>query len=89
MAAYWYHRAADQGLPMAQMALGAMYAEGRSLPKDIVQAYAWTSLAATGFPKTDPGDKAKASKARDDLAATMTAAQLDAAWKLVSAWQPK
>jgi TPR repeat protein len=89
MAAYWYHKAADQGLPVAQQALGQMYADGRSLPKDLVQAYYWISLSITHFPKTDAADLAKANKARDQIAATMSAEQMDAAWKLVAAAQAK
>jgi TPR repeat protein len=89
MAAYWYHKAADQGLPVAQLALGQMYADGRSLPHDLVQAYFWMSQAISHFPKGDKDDLTKANAARDKIASTMSAEQMDAAWKLVAAAQAK
>ena len=49
-AARWYRKAAEQGLPEAQYSLGQMYAEGRGVRKDLVEAHMWLSLSArAGF----------------------------------------
>ena len=42
----WYRKAAEQGLADAQLWLGFMYADGRGVPEDSVQAYAWFNIAA-------------------------------------------
>ena len=43
----WYRKAAEQGHVGAQCSLGVMYANGKGVPKDYVEAYAWWSVAAT------------------------------------------
>ena len=60
-----YRKAAEQGLALAQASLGVMYAIGRGVPQDDVQAYAWLNVAAA------QGDT-PASKARDVVAQRMT-----------------
>jgi TPR repeat protein len=52
--------------------LGAMYARGNGIPKDLVAAYQWYDLAA----KHGWGS---AEELRDDLAKLMTRAQLSEA----------
>ncbi len=42
----WYRLAADQGLAMAQIDLGAMYLNGRGVPQDLPEAAKWYRLAA-------------------------------------------
>ncbi len=42
----WYTKAAQQGDADAQCRLGLMYANGRGVPQDYVQAYKWLNLAA-------------------------------------------
>ena len=42
----WYREAADQGLAVAQVNLGAMYQAGDGVPQDDVQAVEWYSKAA-------------------------------------------
>ena len=44
----WLRKAAEQGFADAQSNLGFMYANGRGVLEDYVQAYAWYSLAKTG-----------------------------------------
>ena len=39
-------KAADQGLPTAQLALAQLYAARRAGPKDLVQAYMWFLIAS-------------------------------------------
>jgi TPR repeat protein len=49
------------GFPPAQHNLGAMYYQGKGVPKDLVLAYMWISLAAdTGF---EPSKKLMATVA--------------------------
>ena len=68
--------AASQGDTDAQYSLGDMYAEGKGLPQDDVQAYKWISIAAKR------GNK-KAIKMLDELASKMTSEQISEAEKLV------
>ena len=42
----WYRKGADQGFADAQYNLGIMYANGRGIPQDYVQAHKWLNLAA-------------------------------------------
>jgi TPR repeat protein len=41
----WFRRAADQGLPGAQMTLGMMYENGQGVEKNEVEARRWYKLA--------------------------------------------
>jgi TPR repeat protein len=81
-AATWYRLAADQGNAQAQNNLGALYANGRGVPRDAVQAYMWFALSAAQ-------DNPPAAANRDATAASMTPAQIAEADKLVRAWKPK
>ena len=58
-----------------------MYAEGRGVAQDYVQAHMWFYLAAA------QGD-AKALKNRDSIAAKMTSAQIAEAQRLAREWKP-
>jgi TPR repeat protein len=82
-AASWYHKAAEQGHAEAQYTLGTMYEHGRgAVPKDLVQAYRWFSLAvANGF-----------EMAEDNIAEItpgMSQEQIEQAQTLVRESQPK
>jgi uncharacterized protein len=49
IAAEWYKRAIEGGYFLAPYKLARLYAEGKGVPLDLAQAYAWNSLsAATG-----------------------------------------
>jgi len=61
--------------------LGALYAGGRGVIADAVQAYKWLSLAATA------GD-ADAVRARDKLTGKMTPDQVLKAQALAADWKP-
>ena len=51
-AAYWYHKAAEQGLAGAQFLLGNAYDKGEGVPQDYAQAAIWYRKAAgQGFPE--------------------------------------
>jgi len=67
-----YRRAAEQGSDDGQLNLGRMYAEGVGVPRDLVQAYVWLSLAAAR-------GRTWAERRRTTLRAEMSAAQLSAA----------
>jgi uncharacterized protein len=85
-AATWYRQAAAQGDGMAQLALGGLYADGRGVAQDLTQAHVWLTLAAARLPPGEAQDKAV--KARDIIAAHMTATQLAAAQRRARAWRP-
>lgn len=44
-AVFWYRKAAKQHDGKAQDRLGGMYAEGKGVTKNLVQAYAWLAVA--------------------------------------------
>lgn len=72
---------AEQGDAAGQFNLGVMYAAGRGVPKDYVQAHMWLNLAATN----DFAEK-KYAECRDKLAAIMTPEQITEAQKLAWEW---
>ena len=57
--------------------------------KDPVQALMWLTLSAGGFPASEAKNRGIATRNRDQLAATMTAAQIAEAQKLARAWRPR
>jgi TPR repeat protein len=44
-ACVWFRKAAEQGLPDAEFAMGACCADGIGTPRDLVQACKWAALA--------------------------------------------
>lgn len=68
-------RAAEAGLPAAQLALAQMYLTRKSGPQDLVHAYMWYLIAME-----------RASQAKGVIAKVMTAAQIDEARRGASAW---
>jgi TPR repeat protein len=71
-AARWYEQAARAGMTNAQVLLGAMYIDGRGVPRDAVRAYAWLHRATLD-------GHANAARARDAVGAALTRDQLAAA----------
>ena len=69
------------GQSEAQFKLGTIYAAGTVLPKNVVVAYMWFSLSAAQ-------SNEKATKRRDKIALSMTAAQIDEAQSLAAQWKP-
>ena len=76
----WFRLAADQGEALAQTKIAIMYDEGQGVPRNIIQAYKWYSLAATS------GDKS-APLLRDRTAQQMTPAQITKAQALANEWK--
>ena len=60
---------ADQGLAIAQYSVGQMYALGEGVTQNLVEAYAWYSVAATGGYKSGVQN-------RDTVASKLTPEQL-------------
>lgn len=82
----WYRAAALQERPQAQHNLGAMYANGRGIERDLVQAYMWFDLAAA---RHKPGGARDESiKARDSVAAQLSADERTEAERLSRDWAP-
>jgi len=78
-AAYWYTSAAEQGHATAQYLLGLMYDKGHGVERSDTLAYMWLNLAAAHAP---PHAKDYYNRLRDEVAAKLTAAQVDEAqWR--------
>ena len=75
-----YRKAAEQGLAIAQNNLGSMYYRGLGVPRDLVQAYLWYTLAAPQYKN--------AGKDLEFVSRQMTPAEIADAQKLVTAWKP-
>jgi len=78
----WCHYAAERGVPYAQLLLAELYAEGKSLPQDLVSAYMWyqVSEAMSGAVH----DKIHAAKM--DLLRTLTPEQVKQARTKAEEW---
>jgi hypothetical protein len=76
----WYRKAAEQGLPQAQINLGIMYEEGEGGPADFVQAYFWYAMADSQGDNQGP-------QAKREIAAKMTPAQVAEAEQKVKEWR--
>jgi len=77
----WLRTAAGRNLPAAQDFLGTAYRDGLGVTRDPVEAYKWFALAAAR--KFD-----RAQKNLDQLAPTLTAAQIAEAKGRAEAWGP-
>ncbi|MEO5363071.1 MAG: sel1 repeat family protein [Magnetococcus sp. DMHC-8] len=73
-------QAAEHGNAEAQFELGMRYAEGKGMPKDLVQAHMWMNLAASQ-------GKESAIRMHDELARRMTPAQNAQADELSNKWK--
>jgi len=79
-AAALYHQAANLGNAKAQSGLGGMYQTGHGVPQDLVKAYIWYRIAASGG-VSDPCSRETMTK--------LTPEQIAAADALVRAWRPQ
>lgn len=78
-----FQKLAKRGDIQSQYNLGIMYRDGNGVPKDLVFAYAWFNLSTTQSGEVQEGAK----KARDDLKAQLTLAELAEAQALSSSWR--
>ena len=75
-----FKTSASSGHAAAQYMLGRLYQEGRGVDSDVVQAYAWYDVSAmSGY--------GPAGAARDALAPSLTASQLQSATALAAQWR--
>ncbi|WP_375598434.1 peptidoglycan-binding protein [Devosia sp. Naph2] len=79
LAAEWFDQAANRGMTDSQFNLGMLYARGLGVEQDFEQSYKWFSLAALS------GDR-DASKAREDIAKSLTAEAVSRIGAEVNAW---
>ena len=87
-AAEWFRKAAEQGHPGAQAALGFLYHRGHGVPQADVEAYKWLTLAIKGY--TDKNQD-RLVQARNDLATLakrMSSAQISEAERRAKAFNP-
>ena len=63
-----------------------MYSSGEGVPKDIVLAYMWADLAASGAP--DDETRVLAIKNRDILVQGMSPEQIAEAQRMAREWKP-
>jgi uncharacterized protein len=83
----WYRRAAEYGFLTAMLNLGDRYAEGRTVPQDYVQAHKWFNLAGSGAAASEEALRDRAIRARERVAAAMTAEQIAEAQRLAREWE--
>ena len=74
---------AEQGDVDAQVSLGAMYANGRGVPQDDVQAHMWFNLAAS---RLTSEARERAVQGRDVAEGRMTPEGLNEAERLAREW---
>ncbi len=75
-AAWWYEKAAENGVGAARLSLSALYARGTGVRRDPVQALMWLELAVAGGLDVD-------ADVRDDLTAGMSPGQIEEAGRRV------
>ncbi len=79
-AAQWFTSAAQRGMTDSQFNLGMLYARGLGVPQSLTDSYKWFSLAAA------QGDK-DAGKARDDVARSLSADQIQDLQQEIASWR--
>ena len=87
-AAELYARAARQGHPYAQYNFAEMLRGGEGVPRNLELAFVWFSLAADQI-RAGADGSSMASRARDAVAAQLTAGQLQIAQQLADDFRPR
>ena len=85
----WHRKAARQGHATAQFLMGAIFEEGWTGKRDLVEAYKWYSLATSAATEVTAFDKhfdPVAARAR--IKAKMSRLQIDRAEDLIKGWRP-
>ena len=79
----WLRKAADRGHVEARFTLGQMYSHGKVVPRDLVIAHMWFTLAEDAAPATlifpDNGPYERAQAAKLEIEPDMTSAEMDEA----------
>ncbi len=92
MALKLFSLAAESGDGGARSNLGNMYAFGKGVEQDYVQALMWFNLAAYAFEASNERDmtvREMNDKNRELAASLLTPAQIAEAEKLAREWKPK
>ena len=84
MAAHWMRQAAEVGHVNGQGNLGVMFEHGDGVPRDLVEAYTWETLAASR--PTIDRDRLHWTETRDHLRARLPPDQLDRAEGAARDW---
>jgi len=84
-----YMPLAEQGDAEAQHAIGYMYRTGEGVPKDLVKAYMWLTLAISQFHELDTARRTLVESNRILVATSMTPEQIAEAQKLAQVWITK
>lgn len=77
----WFHRAADQGHPLAQRDLGTLYELGRGVAQNLQEAFFWYSLASRQ-------DSGRARMHREALTSSLSTGEQDAVMARIRTWRP-
>ena len=85
LAAAWFQKSARKGNVLAQFAYGSLYIVGWGVPRDLVEAYMWLTLVTE---EDVPSLNRQAVLLRDDVAADMTALEIDRARRKARRWRP-
>jgi TonB family protein len=82
---------AEQGIIPAQTSLGSIYAEGKGVPQDYVQAYMWLTLSIDGAVEDrGPFQRSQATvKLRKSIVDKMTPQQIEEAERLAKEWESR
>jgi TPR repeat protein len=83
-AVLWFCRAVDEGHTDALFQLGVMYAFGRAVRQDLVEAFMWMHLAASRA--TCRREKKRYRHGRTAVANWLTRTQMAEARKIAAAW---
>jgi localization factor PodJL len=81
-AARWFKEAASHGLVDSQFNLGVLNERGLGMPKDLVEAYRWFTLAARQKDQ-------KAQQKRDEVAVLLSDSERLKAERLIAEWRVK
>ena len=84
-ASVWYLWGAKLGSPGAQLNLGRRYLTGRDIPKDLVQAHMWMTLAHNQSRNIDHDALRFINQAEEE----MTEAQIQDSLRRVKTWTPE
>jgi hypothetical protein len=85
-ALYWFEKAANQGCWTAYAPTALMYKNGEGTGVDLGKAYMWLNISVAGLP--DSVERDDLIKGREQVAALMTSAQIEAAQKRSLAFKP-
>lgn len=85
-AVFWLRKAAERGDGPAQYSLGLIYSQGTGIQQDWAQAHLWFSLAGAPGKEMPQANRRVAEQGRNNAEAHMTAAQIEEARTLASAW---